>query len=100
MENCDLFEGDLLQLLMPMKIDLGIKSDAYDVRLLEQIRTAIQELTAEGATLQNTARDRNLILMYAEWRWRCRVTQEPMGRMLRLALNNRIFGEKAREAEA
>lgn len=99
MENCDLYEGDLLQLLMPMKVDLGIKSDAYDVRLLEQIRTAIQEITAEGATLEKTARDRNLILMYAEWRWRCRVTQEPMGRMLRLALNNRILGEKAREAE-
>lgn len=99
MENCDLYEGDLLQLLMPMKVDLGIKSDAYDVRLLDQIRTAIQEITAEGATLEKTARDRNLILMYAEWRWRCRVTQEPMGRMLRLALNNRIFGEKAREAE-
>lgn len=99
MENCDLYEGDLLQLLMPMKVDLGIKSDAYDVRLLDQIRTAIQEITAEGATLEKTARDRNLILMYAEWRWRCRVTQEPMGRMLRLALNNRIFGEKAQEAE-
>lgn len=99
MENCDLYEGDLLQLLMPMKVDLGIKSDAYDARLLDQIRTAIQEITAEGATLEKTARDRNLILMYAEWRWRCRVTQEPMGRMLRLALNNRIFGEKAREAE-
>ena len=99
MENCDLSEGDLLQLLMPMKVDLGIKSDAYDVRLLDQIRTAIQEITSEGATLQQTARDRNLVLMYAEWRWRCRVTQEPMGRMLRLALNNRIFGEKAQEAE-
>jgi hypothetical protein len=100
MENCDLYEGDLLQLLMPMKVDLGIKSDAYDVRLLDQIRTAIQEITAEGATLEKTARDRNLILMYAEWRWRCRVTQEPMGRMLRLALNNRILGEKAQEEQS
>lgn len=86
-------------LLAPMKVDLGIKSDAYDERLEDQIQTAIQEITAKGATLQATARDRNLILMYAEWRWRCRVTQEPMGRMLRLALNNRIFGEKAQEAE-
>ena len=87
------------ELLASLKVDLGIKSDAYDERLEDQIQAAIQEITAEGATLQATARDRNLILMYAEWRWRCRVTQEPMGRMLRLALNNRIFGEKAQEAE-
>lgn len=97
MENCDLYAEALL---MPMKVDLGIKSDAYDERLADQIRTAIQEITAEGATLQQTARDRNLVLMYAEWRWRCRVTQEPMGRMLRLALNNRILGEKAQEGQA
>lgn len=95
MTNCDLYAEELL---IAMKVDLGIKSNAYDERLEDQIRTAIQEITAEGATLQATARDRNLVLMYAEWRWRCRVTQEPMGRMLRLALNNRIFGEKAREA--
>lgn len=97
MTNCDLYAEELL---IAMKVDLGIKSNAYDERLEDQIRTAIQEITAEGATLQATARDRNLVLMYAEWRWRCRVTQEPMGRMLRLALNNRIFGEKAQEAES
>lgn len=97
MTNCDLYTEELLA---PMKVDLGIKSDAYDERLADQIRTAIQEITAEGATLEKSARDRNLILMYAEWRWRCRVTQEPMGRMLRLALNNRILGEKAQEEQA
>lgn len=97
MTNCDLYAEELL---IAMKVDLGIKSNAYDERLEDQIRTAIQEITAEGATLQQTARDRNLVLMYAEWRWRCRVTQEPMGRMLRLALNNRTFGEKAQEAES
>lgn len=97
MTNCDLYTEELLT---AMKIDLGLRSTAYDERLEDQIQTAFQEITAEGATLQATARDRNLILMYAEWRWRCRVTQEPMGRMLRLALNNRIFGEKAQEAES
>ena len=95
MTNCDLYAEELL---VAMKVDLGLKSTAYDERLEDQIRTAIQEITAEGATLEKTARDRNLILMYAEWRWRARVTQEPMGPMLRKALNNRVFGEKAREA--
>lgn len=84
-------------LLPALKIDLGITATAYDERLQDQLEAAIQEITAEGATLDDTARDRNLVLMYAAWRWRCRVTQEPMGRMLRLALNNRVIGEAARE---
>lgn len=84
-------------LLPALKIDLGITATAYDSRLQDQLEAAIQEITAEGATLEDTARDRNLVLMYAAWRWRCRVTQEPMGRMLRLALNNRVIGEAARE---
>lgn len=85
------------ELLPALKIDLGITATAYDDRLRDQLEAAIQEITAEGATLENTARDRNLVLMYAAWRWRCRVTQAPMGRMLRLALNNRVIGEAARE---
>ena len=85
-------------LLSPMKVDLGIKSDAYDERLLDKLQAAMEEITAEGATLQATSRDRNLVLMYAEWQWSNRMTQAEMQRMLRKALNNRVFGEKAREA--
>lgn len=85
-------------LLAPLKLDLGITSTAFDGRLTDQLNAAMQEITAEGATLQDTARDRNLVLMYAAWRWRSRVTQAPMGLMLRKALNNRVIGEKAAEA--
>ena len=85
-------------LLDPLKLDLGITSTAFDDRLTDQLNAAMQEITAEGATLQDTARDRNLVLMYAAWRWRSRVTQAPMGLMLRKALNNRVIGEKAAEA--
>jgi hypothetical protein len=85
-------------LLASLKQDLGITSTAFDGRLTDQLNAAIQEITAEGATLQDTARDRNLVLMYAAWRWRSRVTQAPMGLMLRKALNNRVIGEKAAEA--
>lgn len=85
-------------LLTPLKLDLGITSTAFDDRLTDQLNAAMQEITAEGATLQDTARDRNLVLMYAAWRWRSRVTQAPMGLMLRKALNNRVIGEKAAEA--
>lgn len=85
-------------LLASLKQDLGITSTAFDDRLKDQLNAAIQEITAEGATLQDTARDRNLVLMYAAWRWRSRVTQAPMGLMLRKALNNRVIGKKAAEA--
>lgn len=85
-------------LLAPLKLDLGITSTVFDGRLTDQLNAAMQEITAEGATLQDTARDRNLVLMYAAWRWRSRVTQAPMGLMLRKALNNRVIGEKAAEA--
>lgn len=83
-------------LLSPLKVDLGITSAAFDERLTDQLAAALQEITAMGATLQDDARDRNLVLMYAAWRWRCRTTQAPMGRMLQLALNNRVIGETAR----
>ena len=82
-------------LLASLKQDLGITSTAFDERLKDQLNAAIQEITAMGATLTDDARDRNLILMYAAWRWRSRAEQTPMGRMLQLALNNRILGEAA-----
>lgn len=82
-------------LIPSLKIDLGITTDAYNERLADQIAGAIQEITAMGASLDGSPRDRNLVLMYAAWRWRSRAEQTPMGRMLQLALNNRILGEAA-----
>ena len=37
-----------------------------------------------------------LIVMYAAWLWRKRDGMDAMPMMLRRALNNRVFGEKAR----
>lgn len=84
-------------LLSPLKIDLGIRSNAFDERLTARIETAMERITATGVTLANTPGDQDLVLMYAAWLWRCRVEQAPMGRMLQLALNNRVFGQAARE---
>lgn len=87
------------QLLPDLKIDLGIGAQVFDARLKERINTAMERITAEGVTLTATSADKDLILMYAAWLWRCRITQEPMGRMLRLALNNRAIGEAAGEVQ-
>lgn len=86
------------QLLSALKIDLGITSTAFDDRLTARIQTAQERITAEGVTLTNSEGDKDLVLMYAAWLWRCRVDQAPMGRMLRQALNNRVIRETAEAA--
>lgn len=87
---------DAAILLQDLKTDLGISSDAFDVRLQSRIKTARERIQAEGATLTDSESDRDLVVMYAAYLWRSRVTGEKMPDMLRLALNNRVLSEKAR----
>lgn len=87
---------DAAILLQDLKTDLGISSDAFDVRLQSRIKTARERIEAEGATLTDSESDRDLVVMYAAYLWRSRVTGEKMPDMLRLALNNRVLSEKAR----
>lgn len=84
------------ELLTGLKTDLGIRSEVYDQRLKDRLCEAQQRLEAEGITLGDTAADRDLVIMYASWLWRNRIDGAPMPRMLALARNNRLFGEKAR----
>ena len=53
-------------------------------------------IAEEGITLADTEEDRDLVVMYAAYLWRSRSTGEDMPRMLRYALNNRLFSRKAR----
>jgi hypothetical protein len=85
---------DMEQLLSGLKIDLGIRAEAYDGRLRDRLQEAQERLAAEGITLEDTQADRDLVIMYAAWLWRRRDGMEGMPRMLRYALNNRIFAEK------
>ena len=81
------------QTLLPLlKMDLGISANMFDARLAARIDTAMERIAATGVQLENTPGDQDLVLMYAAWLWRSRVDQAPMGRMLQLALNNRVFG--------
>lgn len=84
------------ELLQMLKIDLGIRSEAYDSRLANRLTEAMERLTAEGITLTGSTADMDLVVMYAAWLWRDRVTGAPMPRMLVTARNNRLFGQKAR----
>lgn len=69
----------------------------------QEIDAAIQLIQREGITLPDcdfSIEDAQLIIMYATYLESKRRTNEPMPRMLRWALNNRLFSEKASAADA
>lgn len=93
-------KGDLLTILLA-NLDFVSVDTNREKYLNNLIDTAISLITREGATLTEpyTIEDGNLVVMYAAYLFRKRATNEPMPRMLRFALNNRIFGGKADGAE-
>ena len=86
--------SDVSSLLPGLKIDLGIMTNAYDDRLKQYLSKAEAEITREGVTIGQRIDDGELTIMYAAWLWRRRDSMDGMPRMLRYALNNRIFTEK------
>ena len=82
-----------------IKIDIGFTSSGatkIDTRLTQLLQAAEKYIIAEGATTLNRSNidDAQLIVMYAAWLWRRRDTQDGMPRMIRYAINNRVFAEK------
>lgn len=89
-------KSELLQILQA-NLDLLTLDSTRQNQLEFLIDTAVQLIAREGVTLTDpyTVEDSNLIVMYAAYLFRKRATDEPMPRMLRWALNNRIFGRDA-----
>lgn len=79
------------ELMALLKIDLGIIGTAYDPQLEQLLSAAQSFITREGVILTDSVEDAQLIIMYAAYLYRKRATDEGMPRMLRWALNNRIF---------
>lgn len=90
-------ESTFAAMLPMLKIDLGITATAYDARLTQYLINAEKEIKREGADLTDSIEDQQLVIMYAAWQWRRRDTGEGMPRMVRYALNNRIFSQKMSE---
>ena len=85
-------------MLMALKVDLGITTSAYDNRLSEYIEAAIKAIEIEGINLDTEdISDAMLAVMYAGWLWKKRDTGDGMSRMLRWCLNNRLFSQKVNE---
>lgn len=87
-------------ILEMLKVELGISTNAYDTVLNKIIEYSVDEIQREGTVLDlSTVSDTTLVSMYAAWLWRKRETGEGMPRMLRYALNNRVFSQKMAEDE-
>lgn len=89
-----LTDEDILEIL---KVDLQVSSPALDLYLLVLIASARAYIAQEGITLTDTVQDAMLVEMYAAYLYRRRRRREEnvqMPRMLRWALNNRLFGQK------
>lgn len=85
-----------------LKIDLGIRSTtAYDKRLTQYLQSAKADIEREGIAFPSdiSISDEQLIVMYASWLWRKRSTGEGMPRMLRYAINNRLFAQRAGDGD-
>ena len=89
------------KILVPLKIDLQISSDALDSYLLDLIHAAQEYIKTEGIALSGSdPGDVMLVEMYAASLYRERRNTgdaSKMPRMLRWALNNRLFSQKISE---
>lgn len=90
-------ENTIAAMLPMLKIDLGITSNAYNERLTQYLTAAADFIEREGADLDDGIESQQIVIMYAAWQWRRRDTGEGMPRMVRYAINNLIFSQKASE---
>lgn len=84
------------EIMKILKIDLQVSSTALDTYLNRLIGAAKEYISTEGITLTESVGDAQLVEMYAAYLYRRRREENvQMPRMLRWALNNRLFSEKA-----
>lgn len=87
--------------LLLLKLDLQMQTEAFDQYLTHLLDTAEQLIEREGIRLEDTVEDEHIRIMYAAYLYRKRAEDDPvMPRMLRYALNNRLFGQKGAENDA
>lgn len=94
------------EMLELVKLDLGELNNDKDILIRETIEAAKDYIQTEGVALDmDNASDADLVKMYASYLFRKRASDKADGvgnvgkmpRMLRWALNNRVFKEHMRE---
>lgn len=82
-------------ILVILKTDLQVSSPALDEYLTALVQAARGYITTEGIALSESYEDAMLVEMYAAYLYRRRREENvQMPRMLRWALNNRLFSQK------
>lgn len=100
-------EADLLPML---KLNLEVITDymdaeakaAKDAELLQYLRAAREYIEREGIDLEFTPGDNQILIMYASWLYGRRKSDNTYGampRMLRWAINNRIFQQHIEKSD-
>lgn len=84
-----------------LQVDLGelYPNEQRAAYLTQAISAAQAFITREGVALTDSIEDGQLVEMYAAYLVRKRATTEPMPRMLRWTLNNRLFSQKAQVSD-
>lgn len=98
-------------ILTMLKANLEIATTSHDTYLSQLLDVSYKAITEEGITIDKIAsetddyeideiQDVNLMVMYASYLYRKRADEgsPQMPRMLRYALNNRLFSEKMKES--
>ena len=90
------------EILTLLQVDLGemYPSQQRQAYLNQAISAAQAFITREGVTLTDSVEDGQLVEMYAAYLIRKRADDTGMPKMLRWALNNRLFSQKASETNA
>lgn len=85
-----------VELLSMVKLNLAIIGDTWNEYLTNLIAVSKKAIAREGITLNDSdIEDCNMVVMYTAYLYRKRAEDTAaMPRMLRYALNNRIFSEK------
>ena len=86
-------------LVARLKLNLSLTTKAYDDYLGQLLDAASGMIAREGINLNTKCEDdAQILFMYAAYLFRKRAEDNPvMPRMLRYALNNRLFSQKIRE---
>ena len=90
-------------ILSMVKADLSLVTKAKDDYLFMLINAAREQIKREGVTLTDSVGDAQIVVMYTAYLFRKRAEDTDaagMPRMLRYALNNRLFAEKSNEVDA
>lgn len=89
-------------ILSMVKADLSLVTKSKDDYLFMLINAAREQIKREGIVLTDSIGDAQLVVMYAAYLFRKRAEDfdaAGMPRMLRYALNNRLFAQKASEGD-